>query len=65
MVTEKKGPWHLGSAVHNALNMCHKGHAFSGELAKVGIGVRLQQLVQQPSHRWKAKRLAGSRMPLS
>ena len=45
----KKKAWHLGSAVHNVLNMRHKGrwHAFNNEHAQIGIGVRLQQLPQQ------------------
>ena len=45
----KKGAWHLGSTVHNVLNMHHKGwwHAFGSEHAQISTGVRLQQLPQQ------------------
>ena len=41
-----KGAWHLGSVVHNVLNMRHKGpwHAFGSEHAQISSGVRLQQL---------------------
>ena len=43
------GAWHLGGAIYNVLNMRHKGrwHAFGGELAQIGTGVCLQQLMQQ------------------
>ena len=45
----KRGAWHLGSVVHNVLNMRHKGWwvAFGSEHAQIGTGVRLQQLSQQ------------------
>ena len=45
----KKWAWHLGSVVHNVLNMCHKGrwHAFGSEHAQISTRVRLQQLLQQ------------------
>ena len=46
---QKKRALHLGSVVHNMLNMRHKGlrPAFNGELARIRIGIRLQQLVRQ------------------
>ena len=49
MDTQKKGAWHLGSVVHNVLNTRHKGrwHAFGGELALIGTGPCLQQVIQQ------------------
>ena len=45
----QKGAWHLGSIVHNVLNMRHKGrwHAFGSEHAQISLGVCLQQLPQQ------------------
>ena len=49
MELPQKWALHIGSAIHNVLNMRHKGlrHAFSGELAQISTGVRLQQSVQQ------------------
>ena len=40
---KKKRAWHLWRAVHNVLNVRHKGrsHAFNSELALIGTGVRL------------------------
>ena len=40
---------HLGSVVHNVLNMRHKGwwHAFGSEVAQISTRIRLQQLVPQ------------------
>ena len=37
---KKKGTWHLGSAIHNVLNMRHKGrwHAFSMNMPKSVLG---------------------------
>ena len=38
----KKGAWHLGSAIHNVLNMRHKGrwHVFCNEHAQISTWVR-------------------------
>ena len=42
----KKGAWHLGSTLHNVLNMRQKSwwHALSSELAQMGTGARMRLL---------------------